>query len=133
MERQSNLEFYIICLRYELQRDGLAKLILQEPISEILKNNVSSFKHLYLCIRTLMRILLNGASVQLGILYNLFTVLAPTWWLGKTHSSRADFRNIKKQCVKFQKSVSLYFDFNGNIPKYNLEFYIIFLRYELQP
>ena len=68
MERQSNLEFYIICLRYELQRDGLAKLILQEPISEILKNNVSSFKNLYLCVSTLMRILLIGASVQLGIL-----------------------------------------------------------------
>ena len=34
MERQSNLEFYIICLRYELQHDGLAKLILQEPIAE---------------------------------------------------------------------------------------------------
>ena len=70
MERQSNLEFYIICLRYELKRDGLAKLILQEPISEILKNNVSSFKNLYLSISTLMGILLNTASVQLGILYN---------------------------------------------------------------
>ena len=34
MERKSNLEFYIICLRYELQRDGLAKLIVQEPIAE---------------------------------------------------------------------------------------------------
>ena len=34
MERQSNLEFYIICLRSELQRNGLAKLILHEPITE---------------------------------------------------------------------------------------------------
>ena len=34
MERQSNLEFYIICLRYERQRNGLAKLILHEPIAE---------------------------------------------------------------------------------------------------
>ena len=34
-----------------------------------IKPNMSSFKHLYLCIWTLMGILLNGASVQLGILY----------------------------------------------------------------
>ena len=80
-----------------------------------IKRNMSSFKHLYLYIWTLMRILLNGASVQLGILYNLFTVWAPMWWLCKTHSSRADCRNIKKQCIKFQTSVSLYLDFNGNI------------------
>ena len=85
-----------------------------------IKRNMSSFKHLYLYIWTLMRILLNGASVQLGILYNLFTVWAPTWWLGKTHSSRADCRNIKKQCIKFQTSVSLYLDFNGNIAKYSV-------------
>ena len=35
------------------------------------KNNVSSFKHLYLCIWTLMGILLNTASVQLGFIYFL--------------------------------------------------------------
>ena len=33
MERQSNLELYIF-LRYELQRNGLAKHILHEPIAE---------------------------------------------------------------------------------------------------
>ena len=35
MERQFNLEFHIYILRYELQRNGLAKLILHEPIAEI--------------------------------------------------------------------------------------------------
>ena len=35
-----------------------------------IKNNVSSFKHLYLCIWTIMGILLNASLVQLGILYN---------------------------------------------------------------
>ena len=34
MEYQSNLEFHIYILRYELQRNGLAKLILHEPITE---------------------------------------------------------------------------------------------------
>ena len=34
MERQSNLEFCIIFLWYELQRNGLAKHILHEPIAE---------------------------------------------------------------------------------------------------
>ena len=67
-----------------------------------IKRNMSSFKHLYLYIWTLMWILLNGASVQLGILYNLFTVWAPTWWLGKTHSSRADCQNIKPNMLSFK-------------------------------
>ena len=35
-----------------------------------IKNNMSRFKRLYLCIWTLIGILLIGASVQLGILYN---------------------------------------------------------------
>ena len=35
-----------------------------------IKSNMSSFKHLYLCIWTLMGILLIGVLVQLGILYN---------------------------------------------------------------
>ena len=35
-----------------------------------IKTNMSSFKHLYLCICTLMGILLNGVLVQLWILYN---------------------------------------------------------------
>ena len=34
MERQSNLEFYIYYLRYEPQRNGLAKLILHETTAE---------------------------------------------------------------------------------------------------
>ena len=34
MERQSNLEIHTYFLRHELQRNGLAKLILQEPIAE---------------------------------------------------------------------------------------------------
>ena len=43
-----------------------------------IKPNIPSFKHLYLCIWTWMRILLNGASVQLWILYIFFTAWAPT-------------------------------------------------------
>ena len=34
MKRQSNLEFCIIFLRYEPQRNDLAKLILHEPTAE---------------------------------------------------------------------------------------------------
>ena len=59
-----------------------------------IKPNMSSFKHLYLCIWTLMGILLNGASVQLWIFYIFITVRAPKYWLVKTHSSWADCRNI---------------------------------------
>ena len=67
-----------------------------------IKNNMPRFKHLYICIWTLMGILLIGASFQFGILYNFFTVWAPTKWLGKTHSSWTDCRNINPNMSSFK-------------------------------
>ena len=91
-----------------------------------IKSNMSSFKHLYLCIWTLMGILLIGVLVQLGILYNFLRclyfernianwILNPTWnivyfrgiWgqtlkLGKMHSSRTHCRKIKRNMSSFK-------------------------------
>ena len=60
-------------------------------------------------------------------------IVNPTWnivyfrrlWgqtsrLGKTHSSRADCRNIKNQYAKFQTFVSLYLNLNGNIANWSV-------------
>ena len=66
-----------------------------------------------------MGILLNGASVQLGILYNFLRYELQRNGLAKLlFLSRLP--KHKTQYVKFQTFVSLYLDFNGNIAKWSV-------------
>ena len=62
------LEILYICVDYEATIKTWQNSFFKSRLPNI-KPNMSSFKHLYLCIWTWMGILLNGASVQLGILH----------------------------------------------------------------
>ena len=61
-----------------------------------------------------MGILLIAASVQLGILYNFYGMSSNVMARQNTFFM-SQLPKHKTQYVKFQTSISLYLDFNGNI------------------
>ena len=84
-----------------------------------IKRNMSSFKHLYLCICTLRGILLIGSSIQLEISY-IFVEYEVKIKTRQNSFFKNPLPKNKTEYVKFQTSVSLYLDFNANIAKWSV-------------